>query len=101
MVGSLVRALLLNRMAEKKIKVLTKSKVKEISGDKVTIETVNGNQELSGIDTIVIAVGSKPKNDLLKLIEKEGMPVYAIGDCVKARKFMDAIHEGFRYAYSL
>ncbi|TCO67480.1 FAD-dependent oxidoreductase [Caldanaerobacter subterraneus] len=100
-VGSLVRALLLNRMAEKKIKVLTKSKVKEISGDKVTIETVNGNQELSGIDTIVIAVGSKPKNDLLKLIEKEGIPVYAIGDCVKARKFMDAIHEGFRYAYSL
>ncbi|AIS53025.1 NADH oxidase [Thermoanaerobacter kivui] len=100
-VGSLVRTLLLNRMAEKKIKVLTKSKVKEISGDKVTIETVNGNQELSGIDTIVIAVGSKPKNDLLKLIEKEGIPVYAIGDCVKARKFMDAIHEGFRYAYSL
>ncbi|ADL07895.1 FAD-dependent oxidoreductase [Thermosediminibacter oceani] len=100
-VGAPTRGLLLNRMAEKKIKILTKSKVKEISGDRVIIEGENGITEISGIDTVVIAVGSKPKDDLLKLIEAEGIPLYSIGDCVKPRRFMDAIHEGFRKAYSL
>ncbi|MDN5322560.1 MAG: hypothetical protein PWQ67_1014 [Clostridia bacterium] len=40
-------------------------------------------------------------NDLFKLIEGEGIPVFAIGDCVKPRKIIEAIHEGFRRAYSL
>ncbi|MDI3500957.1 MAG: hypothetical protein PWP22_728 [Thermoanaerobacter sp.] len=100
-VGALTRVLLLNRMAEKKITVLTKSKVREISGDKVIIESKSGTQEITGIDTVVMAVGSKPKNDLLKSIEEENIPVYAIGDCIKPRKFIDAIHEGFRIAYNL
>ncbi|WP_245599024.1 NAD(P)/FAD-dependent oxidoreductase [Thermoanaerobacter thermocopriae] len=100
-VGALTRVLLLNRMAEKKITVLTKSKVREISGDKVIIESKSGTQEITGIDTIVMAVGSKPKNDLLKSIEEENIPVYTIGDCVKPRKFIDAIYEGFRIAYNV
>ncbi|WP_425057867.1 NADH oxidase [Sporomusa carbonis] len=100
-VGALTRALLLNRMAEKKIRVLTKSKVREISADGVIIEKEEGTEEITGIDTVVIAVGSKSKNDFLKLIEGDGIPVYAIGDCVKPRKIIEAIHEGLRVAYSL
>lgn len=100
-VGPLTRALLLNRMAEKNITVLTKSKVREILADGVIIEKEEGTEEITGIDTVVIAVGSKSNNDLLKYIEAEGIPVYTIGDCVKPRKIIEAIHEGFRQAYSL
>ncbi|QNB47804.1 FAD-dependent oxidoreductase [Thermanaerosceptrum fracticalcis] len=100
-VGALTRALLLNRMAENKIQVLTKSKVREITVDGVIIEKEEGTEEITGIDTVVIAVGSKSKNDLFMLIEGEGIPVFAIGDCVKPRRIIEAIHEGFRRAYSL
>jgi 2,4-dienoyl-CoA reductase-like NADH-dependent reductase (Old Yellow Enzyme family)/thioredoxin reductase len=100
-VGSLVRALLLNRIAEKKITILTKSKVREISTNKVIIEKEDKTEEITGIDTVVIAVGSRHKNELLKSIEGEGIPFYAVGDCVEPRKIMDAIHEGFHVAYNL
>jgi NADPH-dependent 2,4-dienoyl-CoA reductase/sulfur reductase-like enzyme len=100
-VGPLTRALLLNRMAEKNIKVLTKSKVREILADEVIIEKEEGTEKITGIDTVVIAVGSKSNNVLLKQIEAAGIPVYTIGDCVKPRKIIEAIHEGFRQAYSL
>jgi 2,4-dienoyl-CoA reductase-like NADH-dependent reductase (Old Yellow Enzyme family)/thioredoxin reductase len=100
-VGALTRALLLDRMAEKKITVLTKSKVREITADGVVIEKEEGTEEITGIDTVVFAVGSKPKNNSLKFLEGEGIPVYAIGDCIKPRKIIDAIHEGFQRAYSL
>ncbi|WP_234970227.1 oxidoreductase [Carboxydothermus pertinax] len=100
-IGLLTKALLLKRLVEKKIKILTKSKVKEILADGVIIEKENGMEQITGIDTVVVAVGSKPKNDLLKLLESEGIPVYPIGDCVKPRKIIEAIHEGFRIAYNL
>ncbi|SHF93053.1 2,4-dienoyl-CoA reductase [Caldanaerobius fijiensis DSM 17918] len=100
-VGSLTRGLLLNRMVEKKITMLTKSKVREILTNGVIIEKEDRTEEITGIDTVVIAVGSRPKNELLKSIEGEGIPVYAIGDCIKARKIIDAVHEAFRIAYNL
>jgi NADPH-dependent 2,4-dienoyl-CoA reductase/sulfur reductase-like enzyme len=100
-VGSLTRALLINRMIEKKITVLTQSKVREITADWVVIEKEEGVEAITGVDTVVIAVGSKSKNNLSELIKQEGIPVYTIGDCVKPRKIMDAVHEGFRVAYSL
>jgi len=100
-VGSLNRALLLDRMAEKKIAVLTKSKVREITADGLVIEKEEGTEEITGIDTVVVAVGSRPRNNLLKSLEGQDIPVYAIGDCVKPRKIIEAIHEGFRRAYSL
>jgi 2,4-dienoyl-CoA reductase-like NADH-dependent reductase (Old Yellow Enzyme family)/thioredoxin reductase len=100
-VGALTRALLLERMAEKKIMILTKSKAREITTEGVITEREGGKEEVIHADTVVLAVGSKPKNDLLKLLEETGIPTYAIGDCVKPRKIIDAIHEGFRRAYSL
>lgn len=100
-VGALTRALLLERMAEKKIMILTKSKAQEITAEGVIIEKEGGKKEVIYVDTVVLAVGSKPKNDLLKLLEEEGISAFAIGDCVKPRKIIDTIHEGFRRAYSL
>jgi NADH dehydrogenase FAD-containing subunit len=88
-------------MNEMKISVLTKSKVHEISADRVILEQEEGTEEITGVDTVVIAIGSKPKNDLTEFIQQEGIPVYNIGDSVKPRRIFEAIHEGFKLAYSL
>jgi 2,4-dienoyl-CoA reductase-like NADH-dependent reductase (Old Yellow Enzyme family)/thioredoxin reductase len=100
-VGALTRALLLNRIEEKKIKVLTKSKVQGITADGVIIENEEGSQEISGVDTVVVAVGYKSRNNLSEIIKGEDIPVYTIGDCVKPRKILEAVQEGFSLAYSL
>lgn len=100
-VGALTRALLMNRIAEKKITVVTKSKVSEITAGGVVIEKEGATKEITGVDTVVLTVGSKSRNDLSESIENEGIPVYAIGDCVKPRKIFEAIHEGFLLANHL
>jgi len=46
-------------------------------------------------DAFVMALGMKPNNDLYKELEQEEIPVEMIGDAVKARKVIHAIHEGY------
>lgn len=50
-------------------------------------------QVLSG-DNVIICVGSKPENSLIKALEKK-VEFVAIGDCVAPRYIMDAVHDGF------
>lgn len=100
-VGSLTRALMLNRIAEKNISVLTNCHVQEIIGDQIRVSKDDGHGFLTGIDTIVVAVGSRSVNEMAGVIKREGIPVYTIGDATKPRKILDAIHEGFKLAYNI
>ena len=47
---------------------------------------------------MVLAAGLKPKEELLAALEGKVPEVYTIGDCVEARKLINAIWEGFRTA---
>lgn len=47
-------------------------------------------------ETIVLAVVLKPNKSLLAELEGKVPKVYAVGDCVKALKIIDTIHEGAR-----
>ncbi len=46
-------------------------------------------------DTVVIAAGYKPNQDLVKELDGHVEEFYQIGDCVKVRTALEAIHEGF------
>ncbi|KPK90216.1 MAG: hypothetical protein AMJ94_09925 [Deltaproteobacteria bacterium SM23_61] len=45
-------------------------------------------------NSVVLAVGAIPNDGLWRELKKEGMEVYAIGDCVEPRDAMEAIREG-------
>jgi hypothetical protein len=47
---------------------------------------------------VVLAVGLTPNSDLEEALKGEPFEIHAIGDCVKPRKVIDAIWEGFRVA---
>ena len=66
----------------------------------VTINIIyNGTQKDFLIaDTVVLAVGLKPNNGLWETLSGEVREIYAIGDCVKPRRVLNAIWEGFRTA---
>ena len=49
---------------------------------------------MNGFDTVVLAVGSQPRNNLLKALKKEIPKVHIIGDAMKPRNALEAIHEG-------
>lgn len=88
------RQLLLLRLKENGVKILTRAKVKEIHGNKVTF--LDGNtQETKSIeaDTFVLSVGVESKKELLNQLEKTGLKVLAIGDCVKPGRIQDVIYQ--------
>jgi hypothetical protein len=72
--------------------------VKEILEDGV-IYTKDGKEEtLRGMDFIVMACGCTSVDDLSEKIKGKVPEVHVIGDAKKARKALEAIHEGSELA---
>jgi len=95
------RTLLLRRMKEKNITVMVETVVEEIGPNEVIVNTKGERGTIADVDTVVLAVGYRSDNTLLELLQKSGTKAVGVGDCIKPRRILDAIHEGFRVAYKL
>ena len=82
-----------DRLSEAPIDILTSSLVKEITNGGVVIE-VNGEEKTIKSDTTIIAAGYIPINSLEEEIE-DYVDVTVVGDAVKSRKILDAVHEAY------
>jgi 2,4-dienoyl-CoA reductase (NADPH2) len=96
-IGSIYRLFLMDRLRGYGVKMLTKTKIREITEKGIIVEAEGENKTIEA-DTIVYAVGMKPNEDLFKELEGKIPELYAIGDCVKPRKSFEAIHEGSEIA---
>lgn len=95
------RTALLDHMSEVGISYVVNTKCKEIKADGIIAENTKGEETVIKGDTVVIALGFRPK-------AKEGLKeaagdisVYEIGDCVRAGKVGEAIQEGYMAAMSI
>jgi pyruvate/2-oxoglutarate dehydrogenase complex dihydrolipoamide dehydrogenase (E3) component len=96
------KMVLMQRLGEKGVTFLTKTVVKEVKpGGEVVLQKDYQPQVLTGIETIVLAVGYAPATELEAVLKEKMVPYVKIGDCVEARKAIDAIWEGFFKAYEL
>jgi 2-enoate reductase len=78
------------------VKILTETDVLEINDSGITVCGTNGNTSKLAADTVVLAIGLKSSTALLEALEGKLQEVYAIGDCVKPRRVVNAIWEAFR-----
>jgi hypothetical protein len=68
--------------------------VEEIKGNSVVIKDLERLERITiEGDIIVIALGVISLNDLKQSLKEKPMETYCIGDCVKPRKAVNAIHE--------
>jgi 2,4-dienoyl-CoA reductase (NADPH2) len=72
----------------------------EIRDDSVLVETDEGRESIPA-DTVILAVGSRPVNDLAATVMTEGVKVVTLGDAKEPRKLTEAIREGFEEALKL
>ncbi len=87
---------LLEDLHNHNVVVMTETVVKEIRSNTVLVETQDGNtKELSNIDTVVMAIGSRPINFSLDQLKDKVSNVVTIGDALQVRKAMEAIEEGY------
>ncbi len=93
--GGTVRWHLMNRTKNLNIKTFVSTQIKEICPRGVVVVSRNGAEEtLDAFDTIVLACGVRPKDELSKQIQGKVQEVHVIGDAAKARRGLEAIRSG-------
>ena len=79
----------------KAAKVLCNTAVKKITEKGVLVEDKDGNESFIEADTIICALGFKPKYDLVDNLSNLVDEYYIIGDCTKVGKVYDAMNQAY------
>jgi len=91
-----------NVFAKYQIRVLTGISVSRIRGNTVVIKKNGNDVGTLQADNIVLALGYSSRAQAERLIPTgSSIQVFSIGDCVKPRKFLDAVLEAYQLASSL
>jgi 2-enoate reductase len=88
------RMMLLEMLNKSGVASMTSAKVLEITEKGVVVDTNRTKKEVAG-DSIVLAAGLTSQSQLRESLKDSQFEVFAIGDCVKPRKILNAIWEGF------
>ncbi|MCF6158946.1 MAG: FAD-dependent oxidoreductase [wastewater metagenome] len=104
--GISTRWIILQELKDAEVHEITNIKVKEViendneSGKRQggVIYEKDGREHFIKADTVIIAAGYSPDNELQKHIGEKFSEIYSVGDCVKVRTALEAIHEGFKVA---
>jgi len=99
-VGKSSRWIWLHDLREREVRILTKAKVEAIEPDGI-VYTVEGETRREPFDSVIMAVGSKPRTALSEGLKQAGIPFRSIGDCNSPRMIIDAVHEGYLAAVDL
>jgi len=92
---------LLERFREYGVEALTSAKVEEIhEGGVEAIDKSWGRHSLDA-DTVVIAVGSRPEQELYSALQGRVEELYRIGDCREPRRLLEAVHEATHVAHRI
>ena len=100
-VGHSFKAELLNRLAASNVTMLTGVQCKEIGENTVTVNGKFGQDQIIQADTVILAVGAKSNNSLLKSAQALVPEIHVIGDCLEPRRIINAISDGHRVGLAI
>jgi pyruvate/2-oxoglutarate dehydrogenase complex dihydrolipoamide dehydrogenase (E3) component len=89
------------RLKEKKVRVLTSTKVLRGEPSGVWVEDPGGRKKLEGLDAIVAAVGAKPNNELARSLKGKGPEIFVVGDAAQPREVLEALLEAEEMAMKI
>jgi 2,4-dienoyl-CoA reductase-like NADH-dependent reductase (Old Yellow Enzyme family)/thioredoxin reductase len=97
-----IRTLLLNRLKECAIKIMTNTKPVEIFRESIAVINNKGTKLALKADSIVLATGMMPNDELVKVLKdsdiSSSLEIHTVGDCKEPRGIFEAIHDGFKAA---
>ncbi|UCE51763.1 MAG: FAD-dependent oxidoreductase [Desulfobacterales bacterium] len=90
------RTVLLKNLEMQGVQVLGNRALRELSGGNAIFETEDGRVETVNVDTVVLAVGFKPKKDIKEALGNilPDYCTYEVGDCARPGRLLEAIHSG-------
>jgi len=81
------------RLAQKGVKILTSTRVKELGRGEVVVEDASGSRRLTGFEAVILAVGARPDDRVARSLEGKVAELRVIGDAVRAREALEAVYE--------
>jgi 2-enoate reductase len=88
------RKVLLNRLAECGVEILTGSRLSRIDENGVVVAAGDNAERFLEAEKVVLAAGCRPENQLYEEIRALGFETHLIGDCLEPRNAKAAIYEG-------
>jgi NADPH-dependent 2,4-dienoyl-CoA reductase/sulfur reductase-like enzyme len=89
------------RLKAKGVQILTSTKAIRFEKESLWVEDSEGKKKLEGFDSIVVALGSAPDNELAESVRDKVSELYVIGDASKPREVMEALLEGEEVALKI
>ncbi len=91
-----LREPMIERLRVKGATIFTGVEYEEVTRDGVVIRDSEGNRRLVEADTVVLATGANPNDELVKLLKGKVPRLVSVGDCVTPRGIREAVEEGYR-----
>ena len=88
------RQFLLDRLELRGVTFLTRTRAEAVQDEGLVVSTEAGQKRIAA-DTIVLATGARPNQELYHQLSGKVAEVYLVGDCVEPRGIHEAIAEGF------
>jgi 2,4-dienoyl-CoA reductase-like NADH-dependent reductase (Old Yellow Enzyme family)/thioredoxin reductase len=88
------RVALLHLLKERRVSTFLNWRLERIEEGRVVLSDPKGNAKEVGTDSVILALGLRPNQDLVEPLRKNFVEVHAIGDCLEPRKIYQAVHEG-------
>jgi len=86
-------------LSDHKVEIFVSTKVERVTEDGVVVSgKESGNENIGSFDSMVLAVGAKPRNELAKTLEGRVTQVYVVGDALKPANALVAIADAARVA---
>jgi len=88
------RVALLQLLKERRVDTFTDWKMEAIGDRAALLSDGKGNKKEIPADSVILALGLTPNQELLEPLTSNFPEVRVIGDCLEPRKIYQAIHEG-------
>ena len=99
--GGAGRAVLVTRILDKGVHVLTEAKLTSVTEDTISYEKDGEEHVIEGADTLVLALGYRPNTALADALAEAGFTCHVLGDSKQCGNLRDAIGAGYEVACEL
>ena len=99
--GARTREVFLKKLIDLGVNLITRATVTAIGEREVSFDRAGLSERVLDVDTVVMAVGSRADGALAEALRGKGYELHVIGDCVKPRRGLEAVHEGYAAGMAL
>lgn len=90
----------LSRLTPHGVKILTGTALESVQADGVTVRDKQGSRNLAA-EAVILAMGVRPQNSLVKELTDAGIKAVAVGDADKSGTIAHAVHDAYEKALKI